>query len=1226
LALSGTGSVATSSQVNVANAAGTFDISSTSAGATIMTLNGVANSQVTLGNQTLTIANGSTTYAGIIGGTGGLTLTTGTQILTGTNTYTGVTTINGGTLQIGNGGTIGSIVSDVVNNGALAFNRSDAVTFAGDISGTGSIILAGSGTVTFTGTNTSTGGTTIGAGTLTAGGPNVFSATGAMTVAAAATLDVNGFDQAIGSIAGAGTVTNNGAAAATLTTGAANTSTTFSGVIKDGGAALALTKVGTGTLTLSGVNSFTGDTTISAGTLALSGTGGIASSSQVNVANAAGTFDISATTSGAIVTTLNGVANSHVALGSRTLTISNGSSTYAGLIGGTGGLTLAAGTQTLSGTNTYTGVTSIDGGTLALSGSGSIASSSQVNVTTAVGTFDISATTAGATITTLNGVLNSHVTLGNRTLTISNGSTTYAGLIGGTGGLTLTAGTQTLSGANTYTGDTIINGGTLKAGANNTFSSASAFTVAAGALLDLNGFDQGTGSLAGAGTVGNTGAAAATLTTGGDNTSTTFSGAIIDDAPTGLTKIGNGTLTLTGANTYSGATSVDAGTLQGGAVNTFSGASAFTVAGGAFLDLNGLNQVIGSLAGAGTVTNAGGATATLTTGADNTSTAFSGIIQNGASAIALTKSGTGTLTLSGVNTYTGITTVNAGTLSVTGDISTSSGVTVNTGGTLNGTGSVSGVTVNNGGTLAPGLPPAIGALSIKGSLLLASAATYMVTVSPGGASSISNITGSASLGGTLAVTALPGSYSFGTKYTLLTTTGAGLVTGTFTGLTVAGSFGSNVKPVLSYDDHDAFLTLTPGSSLPPLPPGASGNQGNTANAINAFIASGGTLPSGFVNLANLPPDQLAAALTQLSGEANAGGGQTAGFQITNQFMLAMLNPFGSDRSGGIGAAGFGPAGTGAVSQYAPTRNLPPKVANAYAAVTPRSEGSLPFSTRWNVWALAFGGANNTSGDPNGSGSHNTASRTAGVAAGLDYKLTPDTLLGFALAGGGTGWSVAQGLGGGQSDVFQAGLYGSQQFGRWYVSGAGSFANYWMSTSRTVTIPGTETLNAGFIARSWGARAETGYKLAWASVNVTPYTALQVQTFATPFYSEHSTSGSGQFALSYAAHRATVTRGELGSWASKDVLLADNAVMTAFGRAAYAHDWQPATQANATFLGLSPIANFSVGGAKPAADLAVFTTGAEIQMMSGWALMGKFDGEFGVGTQTYVGTGRARYAW
>ena len=119
----------------------------------------------------------------------------------------------------------------------------------------------------------------------------------------------------------------------------------------------------------------------------------------------------------------------------------------------------------------------------------------------------------------------------------------------------------------------------------------------------------------------------------------------------------------------------------------------------------------------------------------------------------------------------------------------------------------------------------------------------MVTVNPAGAG-IANITGNATLNGTVAVTPLPGSYLFGTKYTLLTVTGA--ITGT-PGITVAGSFGSNVKPVLSYDDHDAFLTLTPGSSLPPLPPGASGNQGNTANAINAFIASGGTLAFGFLS-------------------------------------------------------------------------------------------------------------------------------------------------------------------------------------------------------------------------------------------------------------------------------------------------------------------------------------------------------------------------------------------
>jgi len=100
-------------------------------------------------------------------------------------------------------------------------------------------------------------------------------------------------------------------------------------------------------------------------------------------------------------------------------------------------------------------------------------------VANAAGTFDISGTSSGATITTLNGVANSHVTLGGQTLTISNGSTTYAGVIQGTGGLTVTGGTPTLSGANTYTGATIVNAGTLPAGATHTFSSSSAFPASA---------------------------------------------------------------------------------------------------------------------------------------------------------------------------------------------------------------------------------------------------------------------------------------------------------------------------------------------------------------------------------------------------------------------------------------------------------------------------------------------------------------------------------------------------------------------------------------------------------------------------------------------------------------------------------------------------------------------------------------------------------------------------
>ena len=344
--------------------------------------------------------------------------------------------------------------------------------------------------------------------------------------------------------------------------------------------------------------------------------------------------------------------------------------------------------------------------------------------------------------------------------------------------------------------------------------------------------------------------------------------------------------------------------------------------------------------------------------------------------------------------------------------------------------------------------------------------------------------------------------------------------------------------------------------------------------------------------------------------------------MTNEFLLLMLNPFYADRGGG----GFGAGG--GVSQFAPERGraLPPEIAQAYAAVTHASERSIPFAARWNVWAMAFGGANNTSGDPNGTGSANFSARTAGIAAGLDYKLSPDTLIGFALAGGGTSWSLAQGLGGGRSDVFQAGLYGSQKFGPWYLSGAVSFANYWASTTRMITLPTVDTLNAGFTAQSWGGRAEAGYRIAWAPVNLAPYVALQAQTFSTPNYAETATSGSQQFALSYASHTGNVLRSELGSWLSRNFIVADSALVTAFGRAAWAHDWQDALQASATFLGLAPVASFVVGGAKPAADLAVMTAGAEIRMASGWALMGKFDGEFGQGTQTYVGTARARYAW
>jgi outer membrane autotransporter protein len=158
------------------------------------------------------------TFGNLITGSGALTKAgAGTLTLTGANTYTGGTTINAGTLQIGNGGTAGSIAGNVANGGALIFNRSDAVTYAGVVSGTGSLTKAGSGTLTLSGTNTYTGATTVQQGTLLVNG----TIAGTTQVNTGATLGGTG---RIGFAAVAGTVAPGSSGVGTLS---ASGNTTF---------------------------------------------------------------------------------------------------------------------------------------------------------------------------------------------------------------------------------------------------------------------------------------------------------------------------------------------------------------------------------------------------------------------------------------------------------------------------------------------------------------------------------------------------------------------------------------------------------------------------------------------------------------------------------------------------------------------------------------------------------------------------------------------------------------------------------------------------------------------------------------------------------------------------------------------------------------------------------------------------------------------------------------
>ncbi|WP_199084402.1 autotransporter domain-containing protein [Bosea sp. ASV33] len=220
---------------------------------------------IRVGDGTAASANYTATISNKLDGGGTLTKTDlGTLILDGDNTYWGGTEIRQGTLQLGSGGTSGSIVGDVVNYGVLAFNRSDATTFDGTISGTGAVRIIG-GDVTLTAANSYTGGTIVDGGVLRAGAYGAFVDQTAYTVNGG-TLDLNDFALSMSSLSGTGGTVAIGASALTVQQ---DIDTNFAGSLSGTGW---FSKGGSGTLTLSGDNSgFTGEGFVGDGTLAVNG-------------------------------------------------------------------------------------------------------------------------------------------------------------------------------------------------------------------------------------------------------------------------------------------------------------------------------------------------------------------------------------------------------------------------------------------------------------------------------------------------------------------------------------------------------------------------------------------------------------------------------------------------------------------------------------------------------------------------------------------------------------------------------------------------------------------------------------------------------------------------------------------------------------------------------------------------------------------------------------------
>ncbi|GLR83297.1 autotransporter domain-containing protein [Bradyrhizobium iriomotense] len=731
---------------------------------------------------------------------------------------------------------------------------------------------------------------------------------------------------------------------------------------------------------------------------------------------------------------------------------------------------------------------------------------------------------------------------------------------------------------------TIINSGSISGGMNDASTRANAITFTGGSnVLELWAGSVITGNVVGTGTD--------TFRLGGSTDSTFDVSSIGSSAQyqgfSTFGKTGSSTWMLTGTTTAVTSWSINQGTLAISSDANLGAASGSLAFGGGTL------QFLADFTTSRTVTlNAGGGTFDTN---GHTATLAGAIDGAGG----LTKIGSGTLVLNGIGLYSGATNVNGGVLDVEGTITTSA-MTVNAGGTLTGTGTVAPqtLTVNAGGTLAPGNGTPGSSLTIVGNLALQSGATYLVQLDPA-AASYASVTSAATLGGaTVNAVFANGSYVSKT-YTILTADAG--ISGTFSSL-VNTNLPANFRTTLSYDANDAYLNLVLDFAIPG---GLNGNQQAVGNALTNFFNANGGIPLVYGAL-------TPSGLTQASGELGTAPQQTT-FDAMTRFATLLADPF-FQRTPGAGASGA----TGFTDE-----DRARKRTDAFAMLPDAPPDS--FAQRWSVWAAGIGGSQSTSGST-AVGSNDATSRTYATAVGADYLISPSTVAGFALAGGGTSFGV-NGLGSGRSDLFQAGLYVRHFEGPAFITAALAYGWQDITTDRTVTISGVDRLRAAFKANAWAGRAEGGYRYVApvaGGLGLTPYAAAQATVFDQPAYAEQVVSGASTFALSYAGKRVTDTRSELGLRADKSFAVRDG-ILTLRSRLAWAHDFNPDRSAAATFLVL-PGASFAVNGAAQARDSSLTTTSIEMKWANGWSAAAAFEGEFSAVTRSYAGKGVARYTW
>jgi len=960
-------------------------VTGTSASTTTLTLNGVNTGNNTVGG---IIGNGSG------GGTLGVTkAAAGTWVLSGANTYTGVTTVNAGILSvatIGDGGVasgnLGSATNAAANlvlgGGTLQYTGATASSdrnFTLTAATTSSInVSTGASNLTLAGASTATTGalTKLGAGTLTLTGANLHTG---LTSINAGTLALSGSDNRLAST---GTVSFGG----TATFDVGSTTQGLAGLTSAVGSFTETINGSTGTINVTGAGPFYvangSNGTTQTSTLNIAGTTvSFASGSTVRVADQTGSNN--AVSTGTLNLNSGGRLNADaLVLAYMNYTGGANSASAGGTININNGGTLAAKTVTMQSANhqngLHNGAIVLNTGSTFLLGTLSAGSSVTTTFTNTItfndGTIKNYDASTNLAINALIGTTHTF-TLGSGTPTFDIG-TSRTGTISepmvGTGSLTkIGAGGLTLSGASTYTGATNVNVGTLSAGVasvantSGAFGKNSAVTLAntAGASLNITGFNTQIGSLAGGGgSGGNVTLGAATLTTGADNTSTSYAGVVSGTG--GLTKTGTGTQTLTGLNTYTGLTTVSGGTLAAGVTNAL-GTGAVTVNGAAAIySLGTFNDSVGivTVDGGGQITSSTGVL-TSTGSFEMKSGSVSAIL---AGSVALNKTTASTATLTGSNTYTGTTAISAGTLKL--DFSA---VTAPTDNIVNNSANSSALSLS-GGTLAlTGKASTTNTQRFNGLTVAGGVNAIQLTADVTSNPVLLSLGAITRTGGSVNFVLPAGTQSASNGITTTTPNDANGVLGTWAtvGADLATNNGTNIVAYSGYTDVPFAGTIVdgPGTNVR-LIGGTSGNivLGSTVTTVNTILqneatpttidAASQTLRLGALGGIVLPTGMgaLTIGTAANSGSLTAGGADnTAGnIALANNDIASLLTVNSVIADNGSGVITLTKTGIGLVNLNG---------SNTYTGPTTISDGTLQIggAGQLNVGSYAGTIANNS---------------------------------------------------------------------------------------------------------------------------------------------------------------------------------------------------------------------------------------------------------------------------